>query len=166
MGIAWMNQFELPEGGSGDMRKVIAGIIVVLMLVLAACAARATKTFTVTVSPYSMQFTPGQIQDYLRARGFKRVKFRDDDSGSVVYQKYSAEADEQHFRLKTYPQIEVVVRLEKIRHTFKKSGPRVIVWFHEDGRNTLSTFAAAEYERMLEDIIERVGVDRVEVWLD
>ena len=47
------------------MRKVIAGIIVVLMLVLAACAARATKTFTVAVSPYSMQYTPGQIQDYL-----------------------------------------------------------------------------------------------------
>ncbi len=166
MGIAWMNQVELPEGGSGDMRKVIAGIIVVLMLVLAACATRATKTFTVAVSPYSMQYTPGQIHDYLRNRGFKRVQFRDSDSGIIVYQKYSAEADEQHFRLKTHPQIEVVVRLEKIRKTFKKSGPRVIVWFHEDGRNDFSTFAAAEYDRMLEDIIERVGTDRVDVWLD
>jgi len=148
------------------MRKVIAGIIVVLMLVLAACATRATKAFTVSVSPYSIQYTPGQIQDYLRARGFKRVKFHDDDSGIVVYQKYSAEADEQHFRLKTYPQIEVVVRLEKIRHTFKKSDPRVIVWFHEDGRSSLSTFAAQEYKRLLEDIVERVGADRVNVWTE
>ena len=148
------------------MRKVIAGIIVVLMLVLAACATRATKTFTVAVSPYSLQYTPGQIHDYLRSRGFKRVKFLDSDSGIIVYQKYSAEADEQHFRLKTHPQIEVVVRLEKIRHTFEKSGPRVIVWFHEDGRNEFSTFAAAEYERMLEDVVERVGADRVKVWFD
>ncbi len=161
-----MNQVEPPEKGSGDMRKVIAGIIVVLMLVLAACATRATKTFTVAVSPYSMQYTPGQIYDYLSARGFKRVKFRDFDSGIVVYQKYSAEVDEQHFRLKTHPQIEVVVRLEKIRRTFKKSGPLVIVWFHEDGRNDFSTFAAAEYDRMLADVVERVGADRVKVWFD
>ncbi len=148
------------------MRQVIAGIIVVLMLALAACTTRATKTFTVTVSPYSIQYTPGQIYDYLTARGFKRVKFRDFDSGIVVYQKHSAEADEQHFRLKTYPQIEVVVRLEKIRHTFEKSDPRVIVWFHEDGRNDFSTFAKEEYDRMLEEVIERVGADRVKVWFD
>ena len=148
------------------MRQVIAGIIVVLMLALAACTTRATKTFTVAVSPYSIQYTPGQIYDYLRARGFKRVKFRDFDSGIVVYQKHSAEADEQHFRLKTYPQIEVVVRLEKIRHTFEKSDPRVIVWFHEDGRNDFSTFAKEEYDRMLEEVIERVGADRVKVWFD
>ncbi|GMQ95734.1 MAG: hypothetical protein BMS9Abin14_187 [Gammaproteobacteria bacterium] len=146
------------------MRKVIAGIIVVLMLVLSACATRATKTFTVEVSPYSMQYTSGQIYDYLTARGFKRVKFRDNDSGIIVYQKYSAEADEQRFRLKTYPQIEVIVRLEKIRRTFKKSGPRVIVWFNEDGRNSLSDFARGEYQRLLEEIVERVGSDRVEVW--
>ncbi len=148
------------------MRKVIAGIIVVLMLVLAACATRATKTFTVAVSPYSLQYTPGQIHDYLRNRGFKRVKFLDSDSGIIVYQKYSAEADEQHFRLKTYPQIKVVVRLEKIRHTFEKSDPRVIVWFHEDGRNDFSTYAKEEYDRMLEEVIERVGADRVKVWFD
>lgn len=148
------------------MRNVIAGIIVVLMLALAACAARATKTFTVTVSPYSMEYTPGQIHDYLRDRGFKRVKFQDPDSGFVTLVKRSAEADEQHFRLKTYPQIEVVVRLEKIRHTFEKSGPRVIVWFHEDDRNSFSTFAREEYDRMLEEVIERVGADRVKVWVD
>jgi len=146
------------------MRTVIAGIIVVLMLVLAACATRATKAFTVAVSPYGMQYTPGQIHDYLRARGYKRVKFRDNDSGTIVYQKYTAEADEQRFRLKTYPQIEVIVRLEKIRRTFKKSGPRVIVWFNEDGRSSLSEFAEGEYERLLEDVVERVGSDRVEVW--
>ena len=146
------------------MRKVIAGIIVVLMLVLTACATRATKTFTVEVSPYSLQYTPGQIHDHLRNRGFKRVKFQDYDSGIIVYEKRSAEADEQRFRLKTYPQIEVVVRLEKIRRTFKKSGPRVIVWFNEDGRNSLSEFAQGEYDRLLAEIIERVGKDRVKVW--
>ena len=146
------------------MRKVIAGIIVVLMLALAACATRATKAFTVEVSPYSMQYTPGQIHDYLRARGFKRVKFRDNDSGIIVYEKRSGDADEQHFRLKTYPQIEVIVRLEKVRRTFKKTEPRVIVWFNEDGRNSLSAFARGEYDRLLEEVVERVGSDRVEVW--
>lgn len=148
------------------MRKVITGIVVVLMLVLAACATRATKTFSVTVSPYSMQYTPGQINDYLRVRGYQRVKFRDDDSGVIVYQKYSAETDEQHFRLKTHPQIEVVVRLEKIRYTFGKSEPRVIVWFNEDGRDSLSEFARAEYDRLLESVIERVGANRVDVWTE
>jgi len=146
------------------MRNMIAVTIVVLTLVLAACAARATKTFTVQVSPYSMEYTPGQIHDYLRVRGFQRVKFRDIDSGLIVYEKRSAEADEQHFRLKTYPEIEVVVRLEKIRHTFGKSEPRVIVWFNEDGRDSLSTVAAQEYDRLFEEVIERVGADRVEVW--
>ena len=148
------------------MRKVITGIVVVLMLVLAACATRATKTFSVTVSPYSMQYTPGQINDYLRVRGYQRVKFKDDDSGVIVYQKYSAETDEQHFRLKTHPQIEVVVRLEKIRYTFGKSEPRVIVWFNEDGRDSLSEFARAEYDRLLESVIERVGANRVDVWTE
>jgi hypothetical protein len=148
------------------MRNVIAGIIVVLILALAACAARATKTFTVAVSPYSMEYTPGQIHDYLRDRGFKRIKFQDPDSGLETYAKRSADTNEQRFRLKTYPQIEVVVRLEKIRRTFKKSGPRVIVWFHEDGRSSFSTYAQEEYDRMLEEVIERVGADRVKVWFD
>ena len=146
------------------MRHVIAVIIVVLTLALAACAARATRTFVVQVSPYSMEYTPGQIHDYLRARGFQRVKFQDFDSGLVLYEKRSAEADEQHFRLKSNPQIEVVVRLEKIRHTFGKSEPRVIVWFHEDGRNSLSTAAAQEYDRMFEEVVARVGAERVKVW--
>lgn len=148
------------------MRHLIAAVVVVLVLVLAACATRATKAFTVEVSPYSMQYTPGQIHDYLRARGFQRVKFHDFDSGIVVYEKRSAEADEQHFRLKTYPQIEVIVRLEKIRHTFGESSPRVIVWFKEDGRNTLSEFALEEYHRMIDAVVERVGADRVDVWVE
>lgn len=146
------------------MRKVIAGIVVVVMLVLVACATRATKTFTVEVSRYSMEYTPGQIHDYLRAHGFQRVKFEDFDSGITVYEKRSAEADEQRFRLKSYPQIEVIVRLEKIRYTFEKSEPRVIVWFNEDGRDSLSETGREEYERLLKDIVERVGADRVNVW--
>lgn len=148
------------------MRRLIAGTIVVLMLVLAACATRATKTFTVEVSRYSMEYTPGQIHDYLRARGFQRVKFKDYDSGNTIYEKRSAESDEQHFRLKAHPQIEVVVRLEKIRYTFGKSEPRVIVWFHEDGRDKLSLTGQEEYEQLLKDIVERVGADRVDVWKD
>ena len=146
------------------MRNLTAVIIVVLTLALAGCATRATRAFTVAVSPYSMQFTPGQIHDYLRSRGFKRVKFQDYDSGIIVYEKRSAETDEQRFRLKTHPQIEVVVRLEKIRHGFGDTGPRVIVWFHEDDRNRLSEFGQAEYDRLLEEVVERVGEDRVRVW--
>ena len=146
------------------MRSVIVGIIVVLMLVLAACATRATKAFTVSVSSYSLEYTPGQIHDYLRERGFQRVKFEDWDSGIVVYEKRNAEMDEHHFRLKTYPQIEVVVRLEKIRNTFVISEPRVIVWFREDGRDSFSDFAEAEYKRMLDEIVVRVGADRVAEW--
>jgi hypothetical protein len=152
------------KGGGGGMRIVSAGIIVVLTLILAACAPRATKTFSVTVSSYSMEYTPGQIHDYLRSRGFQRVKFKDFDSGVVIYEKRSAESDEQHFRLKSYPQIEVIVRLEKIRRTFGKSEPRVIVWFHEDGRDSLSETGKEEYDRLFEDIVARVGADRVKVW--
>jgi len=146
------------------MRNVIAVFTVVLTLMLAACAPLSTKVFVVQVSPYSMEYTPGQIHDYLRARGFQRVKFRDIDSGIIVYEKRSAEADEQHFRLKSNPQIEVVIRLEKIRHTFGKSEPRVIVYFNEHGRNTMSTAAAQEYDRLFEEVVERVGTQRVKVW--
>ncbi|MDX2315496.1 MAG: hypothetical protein QNL90_15615 [Gammaproteobacteria bacterium] len=148
----------------GPMRKVLAVVVVVLMLFLVACAARATKVFVVEVSPYSMEYTPGQIHDYLRNRGFQRVKFRDADSGIIVYERRTADVDEQHFRLKSYPQIEVVVRLEKIRHTFVKSEPRVIVYFNEDGRSSMSNAAAQEYDRLFEEVVARVGVDRVEVW--
>ena len=146
------------------MRNVIAVIMVVLTLMLAACAPLSTKVFVVQVSPYSIEYTPGQIHDYLRARGFQRVKFRDIDSGIIVYEKRSAETDEQHFRLKSNPQIEVVVRLEKIRYTFGKSDPRVIVYFNEHGRNTMSTAAAQEYDRLFEEVVERVGTERVKVW--
>jgi len=146
------------------MRNVTAGIVVVLILILAACATRATKTFSVTVSRISMEYTPGQIHDYLRARGYQRVRFEDFDSGIVVYEKRSAESDEQHFRLKSYPQIEVIVKLEKIRYTFGKSEPRVIIWFIEEGRNSLSKTGNEEYEKLLEGIVERVGKDRVDVW--
>ena len=148
------------------MRHLVTAVVVVLVLALAGCATRATKAFVVEVSPYSMQYTPGQIHDYLRVRGFQRVQFEDWDSGIMVYEKRSGDIDEQHFRLKTYPQIEVIVRLEKRRHTFEKSSPRVIVWFKEDGRNTFSQFAEEEYKRLLDEVVERVGSDRVQVWRD
>lgn len=144
----------------------IVAAIVALALALAGCAPRATKAFAVQVSPLSMEYTPGQIHDYLRARGFRRVQFEDWDSGIMVYEKRNSEIDEQHFRLESHPQIEVIVRLEKHRHTFEKSGPRVIVWFHEHDRNTLSKFAADEYKRLLDEIVEQVGSERVDVWSD
>lgn len=146
------------------MRRLFACMVVMLMLVLAACATRATKAFTVAVSPYSMEYTPSQISDYLRAHGYRRVKFEDYDSGIMVYDKRNAESDEQHFRLVSYPQIEVIVKLEKIRYTFEESGPRVIVWFKEDGRDSLSEFATEEYQRLLDSVVQNVGAERVEVW--
>lgn len=150
------------------MRLSIAGTVFVLVLALAlgACATRATKAFSVSVSPYSMEYTPGQITGYLRSRGFVRVQFEDWDSGIDVYQKRNAAMDEQHFRLKAHPQIEVIVRLEKIRHTFEKSGPRVIVWFREDGRHSLSPAAQDEYDRLLAEITQLVGPDRIKIWND
>jgi hypothetical protein len=148
------------------MRHAITVTMVVLMLLLAACATRATKTFTVAVSPYSIQYTPGQIHEYLRVRGFKRIQFEDFESGITVYEKRSAEVDEQRFRLVTHPQIEVRVRLEKLRRGFGDTGPRVIVWFMEDGRNNFSTYAQEEFDRLLAEVIERVGSDRVRVWKD
>ena len=149
-----------------DARTIVIAATLALAMVVAGCATRATKAFTVAVSPLSMQYTPGQIHDYLRARGFRRVQFEDWDSGIMVYEKRTGDIDEQHFRLETHPSIEVIVRLEKRRHTFEKSSPRVIVWFREDGRNTLSKFAAEEYKRLLDEVVERVGSDRVEVWAD
>lgn len=148
------------------MRNVLAGIVVVLIIALAACATRATKAFTVTVSPYSVEYTPGQIHDYLRVRGFRRVQFQDYDSGLLVYEKRDSETDEQRFRLKTYPQIEVIVRLEKKRRGFGDTNPRVIVWFNEDDRSSFSTFAQEEYDRLIDEVTERVGADRVDVWED
>ena len=146
------------------MSKTTVFMIVALVLGLVACSSLATRAFTVDVSPYSIQYTPGQIYDYLRVRGFQRVQFQDYDSGIMVREKRSAEAEEQRFRLKTYPQIGVIVRLEKIRHTFRPSNPRIIVWFSEDGRNELSPFAQEEYDRLLAEVTERVGADRVQTW--
>ncbi len=146
------------------MRYVTAGIVVVLMLALTACSQMETKAFAVDVSPYSMEYTPRQIHDYLRVRGFQRVKFQDYESGLVIYEKRNSEIDEQRFVLKSRPQIRVIVRLEKNRHTFEKSNPRVIVWFSEKGTNKLSSFAEGEYNRLLAEVTERVGDDRVKVW--
>jgi hypothetical protein len=125
------------------MRSATAGILVVLILALSACSSTATKAFTVDVSPYSIEQTPGQIHNYLRARGFQRVKFQDYRSGLIVYEKRNS---------------------EKRRRTFEKSGPRVIVWFGEDGRRDFSEFALEEYNRLLDEVSQTVGADRVKVW--
>lgn len=146
------------------MRHLAAVVAVVIVVALAGCATRATKAFTVEVSRYSVEYTPGQIHDYLRARGFQRVQFQAWDSGVMVYEMRNSDINEQHFRMTSHPEIEVIVRLEMRRHTWEKSDPRVIVWFREEGRNTLSPFAADEYRRLLDEVIERVGSDRVEVW--
>lgn len=146
------------------MRSVIVCVVTVIMLGLTACSSNPTKAFAVDVSSYSMEYTPGQIHDYLRARGFQRVKFHDYDSGIVIYEKRSAEIDEQHFRLRTHPKILVIVRLEKKRYTFEKASPRVIVWFSETDSKNFSEFALAEYKLLLDEVTEMVGADRVEQW--
>lgn len=146
------------------MRYVTAGIVAVLILALTACSQMSTKAFTVDVSPYSLEQTPGMIHNYLRSRGFQRVKFQDYESGLEVYEKRNSEIDEQRFVLKSRPQIRVIVRLEKVRRTFEKSNPRVIVWFSEKGTKNLSDYALGEYERLLTEVTERVGDDRVKVW--
>lgn len=146
------------------MRNAIAAIFVMLMLALSACSSTATKAFTVDVSPYSIEQTPVQIQNYLRSRGFRRVKFQDYESGLIVYEKRNSDINEQRFRLKTRPEIKVIVRLEKRRRTFGKSDPRVIVWFGEDGRTDFSQFALQEYNRLLDEVTQTVGANRVEVW--
>ena len=153
-----------PDGDLQDMRKFIAVVIVVFTLVLVACASRATRTFSVEVSTYSMEYTPTQVQNYLRDHGFQRVKFRDFNMDYSVYEKRNAAGNEQHFRFKAYPRIGVIVRFEKIRSTFGKSGPRLVVVFNEDDRNSMSEVAQRESDRLLESVVARVGADRVKVW--
>ena len=148
------------------MRLSTAAAVIVLALALAlgACATRATKAFSVSVSSYSIEYTPGQIHDYLRSRGFQRVQFEDWDSGIKVYEKRNAAMNEQHFRLKSYPKLEVIVRLEKIRHGFGDTGPRVIVWFRDDDSSNFSPIAQEEYDRLIEEVTNLVGPDRIEIW--
>lgn len=143
------------------MQKLFTGIILAPLLVIAACATRASKVFTVDVDPISMQYTPGQIREFLRERGFSRVKFRVYTSGIIVYERRTLEVDEQRFRLESAEEIEVIVLLEKIRRTFGDSGPRLVVRFNEDGRSSLSELAQTEYEVLLKQVVERVGPDRV-----
>ncbi len=133
-------------------------------LVLATSALSATRTLSVRVSPVGMEYTPKQVRRFLQDRGFERVKFKDFDSGINVYEKRSSAGSEQRFRFTAYPRIWVVVRFEKKSNTFGKSTPRLLVLFNEDGRGTLSKIALQEYERLLKDVIARVGADRVKVY--
>ncbi len=143
------------------MNKVFVGTMVMLTLVLSACATSASRTFKVEVDQHSMQYTPAQIRDFLRDRGFKRVRFKDHTNNRMVSEKRTAGSSEQHFRLETAQQIEVIVRLESVKYTFGDSKPRVTVKFIEDGATSLSATAREEYDRLLARVIERVGADRV-----
>ncbi len=146
------------------MRNVIAATIMMFTLVLATSALSATRTLSVQVSPIGMEYTPRQVHSFLRDRGFERVKFQDYDSGISVYEKRSSGGSEQRFRFTAYPQIRVVVRFEKKSNFFGKPTPRLLVMFIEDGRGSLSKIAVQEYERLLKDVIARVGADRVKVY--
>lgn len=161
MRIVGLNQFECPEGVRLDMNKAFVGIMVMLMLVLSACATSASRTFKVEVDQHSIQYTPGQIRDFLRDRGFRRVRFKDKTNDRMVYEKRTAGSSEQHFRLETAQQMEVIVRLDSTKYTFGDSKPRVIVKFIEDGATSLSATAREEYEHLLARVVERVGADRV-----
>ena len=44
---------------SANMQAVTTGIIAMLVLILSACVTNASKSFTVDVSPISIQYTPG-----------------------------------------------------------------------------------------------------------
>jgi hypothetical protein len=147
------------------MRNLIAVAMVVLTLLLVACATRATKTFVVEVSRIGIEYTPGQVREYLENRGFQRVRFKNFSTDDLtVYERRDSDSSEQHFRWKAHPQIGVVVRLEKNRRTFGNPEPRLIVYFNEDGRGSLSELAAQEYDQLFRDIVERVGAEKVKVW--
>ena len=134
-----------------------------LMLMLNACATNASRTFTVDVSPISMQYTPRLIHDFFDERGYQRVAFErsDDSRTSFVLEVRTATIDEQRFRLKSAPQIEVIARLEKFKRMFDKSNARVVVQFIENGRSSLSEMGKQHYERLLAQVAERLGAGAV-----
>jgi hypothetical protein len=156
-----MDRAVRPEGGRVDMRKLLAGTTAILMLVLSACATHASRTFTVEADQHSMQYTSGQIREFLIERGFRRVRFKAFDNQVVVYEKRTAETNEQRFRFEAAPQIEVVIRVEKIRHTFVESKPRIVVIFKENNSSSLSEIAREEYDRLLGQVVEQAGANRV-----
>ncbi len=148
------------------MKTVQSVVLVAALAALGACATQASRGFSVQVDRHSMQYTPGQIHQFLRERGYERVRFRTDFGGSgasdnLVSARRTAEVEEQRFRLSSAREIQVAVRLEKIRRTFGNSEPRVLVRFSEDGRGSLSPRAQREYDALLAQVIERVGEDRV-----
>lgn len=149
------------------MRVVLSITLVIALAAVGACATQASRGFTVQVDRHSIQYTPQQIRRFLRDRGYQRVRFRthfgsgSGSSNNLVSEKRSAEVDEQRFRLSTAREIQVAVRLEKIRRTFGDSEPRVVVRFSEDGRSSLSAQAQREYDELLAQVIERVGEQRV-----
>ena len=141
------------------MRNVSTPSLLILALLLGACSTNASKTFVVEVSPISTQYTPRQIRDFLQDKGYERVPFeREDDSRTTsVMQIRDAEKDEQHFVLKSAPQIEVIARLEKVRRLLRNNNPQVVIIFIENGSSSFSPQAQREYELLRTQIAQRVG---------
>lgn len=141
------------------MRKASIPTLLILALLLGACSTNASKTFVVEVSPISTQYTPRQIRDFLQDKGYERVPFeREDDSRTTsVMQIRDAEKDEQHFVLKSAPQIEVIARLEKVRRLLRNNNPQVVIIFIENGSSSFSPLAQREYELLRTQIANRIG---------
>jgi len=141
------------------MRIVSTAVIVLLALTLGACSSNASRTFVVEVSPIGAEYTPRQIRDFLKAHGYERVPFeRSDDSRTTsVLEVRTAQFDEQHFILTSAPQIELIVRLEKVKRLFRNSNPLVVVIFIENGSSSLSPMAQRHYELLRVQIAERIG---------
>ena len=53
------NMMALKYEVSANMQAVTTGIIAMLVLILSACVTSASKSFTVDISPISIQYTPG-----------------------------------------------------------------------------------------------------------
>jgi hypothetical protein len=140
-----------------DMQTISRLILAGLMLILSACATNASKSFTVDVSPIAIQYTPGQIHDFLTERGFEPVYFLPVGGLSAVLVHRDSELNEQHYKIKSAPQMEVIVRLETYKEWLSKSGPRVVVQFVENGRASLSQISLQHYKQLLAQVIKLVG---------
>ena len=143
-----------------DLRKPAATMLVILALTLSACAINASRTFIVKVSPISAQYTPGQIREFLTARGWERVAFERavDSRTTTVLERRDGQVSEQRFILTSAPQFRVIARFEKkVRRLFMNSDPRVVVIFIENGSSSLSATGERHYELLRTQIAKRLS---------